>query len=254
MYEERELDFSSYVPDDEDDDNYGFSRKDSVDEGVDKLNEKKRKDMRLLGRQGQKYRFVITVLDAFDISPEFVDVFCQFRFMKSSETAFSTESLQNTSGKLQYYHAQQICVDVTDRFIEYLENEVVIFELFGHYESHPMHGNVEPSPQEAKLKNQIKSLVGDEEEKPVDEPTYPKHQLLIWYEICELGPSGEYMPVSVSRDRGSYFHLQQGVQRRVRITISHEAGQDLEWERVVDLSIGNIRTVYEDVDGLAVTS
>jgi hypothetical protein len=41
------------------------------------------------------------------------------------------------------------------------------------------------------------------------------------------------------------FQLQQGVQRKVRVTISHESGDDIEWTRVMEMSIGNVRTTYE---------
>lgn len=48
--------------------------------------------------------------------------------------------------------------------------------------------------------------------------TVAKHDLLMWTEICELAPSGEYLPVTV--DTGKHnnyqgeFLLRQGIQRR----------------------------------------
>jgi kinesin family protein 1 len=38
------------------------------------------------------------------------------------------------------------------------------------------------------------------------------------------------------------------VQRRVKVTISHESGSDLEWDRVIDLTIGNVRTPGASAD------
>ncbi len=73
---------------------------------------------------------------------------------------------------------------------------------------------------------------------------------MCWYEVCELAPSGEYLPVSVEHapvpegfPRGaqpmeSVFLLQQGVQRRVVMTIVHESGADLAWGKVSELSMG----------------
>ncbi len=34
------------------------------------------------------------------------------------------------------------------------------------------------------------------------------------------------------------FFLTQGVQRRIDVTLSHESGDELRWERVVDMQIG----------------
>ena len=48
--------------------------------------------------------------------------------------------------------------------------------------------------------------------------TIAKHDLLVWSEICELAPNGEYVPVAV--DIGKHnnyqgeFLLRQGIQRR----------------------------------------
>ena len=57
--------------------------------------------------------------------------------------------------------------------------------------------------------------------------------------MCELAPSGEYAPVDVADEKGTrVFLLQQGVQRKVRVTIAHESGDDLEWTRVMEMSIG----------------
>lgn len=58
----------------------------------------KRTSERLVDRCGQEYKFVVTVLNATGVSTDFVDVFCQYRFLNNAEVAFSTESLQNTDG------------------------------------------------------------------------------------------------------------------------------------------------------------
>lgn len=274
MYEERDVDFAGYEPDEDlsgwlDDgvvNDMGGGNDSGVEGGEAELDGGGSADSAVVdltgldngrpesplksplgARHGQRYRFVVTVLDASEVPVEFADVFCQFRFLNNSSSAFSTESLQNTEGKLPFYHAQQVCVDVTDRFLEYLDKEVLVFELFGHFESHPLHGSVEgnaavgaTSGAPALLQRQVGSPA------PAPSPAetgYPKHNLLVWFEFCELVPSGKYSPVEVGREKGnSFFQLQQGVQRRVRVTISHESGADLEWERVLDLTIGNVRT------------
>ena len=46
-----------------------------------------------------------------------------------------------------------------------------------------------------------------------------KHDLLVWTEICELAPTGDYVPVTVDIGRhNNYegeFMLRQGIQRRL---------------------------------------
>jgi hypothetical protein len=230
MFEEREVDFSEYTPeetlsqDDEEVDegvvgSEGGSDADTdtdadaeVDAPVAKTKAVTKSAFSptttaLEARHGQKYRFVITVLDASDINVEFVDVFCQFRFLNKStvsdaakpeSSSFSTESIQNADGNLAFYHPQQVCVDITDRFLEYLEKEVLAFELFGHYESHPLHTSLEGSgAASSPLKGQLLAAMGDKA--PPQGPTLPAHTLLVWYELCELNSSGLYSPVDVGK-------------------------------------------------------
>jgi kinesin family protein 1 len=200
---------------------------------------------RLRDRLGQQYTFVVNVINATGVSPEFVDVFCQFRFQHHNEAAFSTESLQNTSGDLAFQHAQEVSVDVTGDFLDYAERGSIVFELFGHYEESDGDGNgggpsVMGSPS-AGLTSPPKTPV-----KAGKAQFEAQHDVLVWFEVCELVPSGEYAPVEVQMDKGvRYFTLQQGVQRRVRVIISHESGADLEWERVLDLAIGNVRPTFQ---------
>jgi kinesin family protein 1 len=172
----------------------------------------------------------------------------QFKFVHQGDIAFSTESLQNTTGDLPFYHAQQFQVTVTGNFLEYCRNEPITFELFGHFDSHPLHDQLEadsrPSSPTSSLSNR-RSSEGPSRSLSVsgDEPT---HDVLAWYELCELAPSGLYAPVDVVDDKSvRVFQLQQGVQRKVRVTISHESGDDIEWTRVMEMSIGNVRTTYE---------
>ena len=52
----------------------------------------------------------------------------------------------------------------------------------------------------------------------------------------------QYVPVRAetinSPGANSVFYLTQGVQRRIDVTLSHESGDELRWERVVDMEIG----------------
>eukprot|EP00040_Diaphanoeca_grandis_P005617 m.33711 g.33711 ORF g.33711 m.33711 type:complete len:1456 (-) comp16859_c1_seq1:91-4458(-) len=191
---------------------------------------------RLRDRHGQKYHFVVNVISASNIPTEYVDVFCQFRFQMHGDAAFSTESLQNTTGELPFHHAQQMSVDVGNDFFEYADRGHLVFEMFGHYDN-SVHDALEPAPTIAPTIAKAPTINNDFE---------AQHDLLVWFEVCELVPSGEYAPVEVQQEKGvRYYQMQQGVQRRVRVIVSHESGADLEWERVLDLAIGNVRPTFQ---------
>ncbi|MDN8766344.1 hypothetical protein Q0N03_14320, partial [Staphylococcus aureus] len=81
----------------------------------------------------------VTVLQASSISAEYADIFCQFNFIHRHDEAFSTEPLKNTGRgpPLGFYHVQNIAVEVTKSFIEYIRSQPIVFEVFGHYQQHP---------------------------------------------------------------------------------------------------------------------
>jgi len=90
-------------------------------------------------RLGSTFTFRVTVLQASSISAEYADIFCQFNFIHRHDEAFSTEPLKNTGRgpPLGFYHVQNIAVEVTKSFIEYIKSQPIVFEVFGHYQQHP---------------------------------------------------------------------------------------------------------------------
>ncbi|KIM22662.1 hypothetical protein M408DRAFT_28506 [Serendipita vermifera MAFF 305830] len=70
------------------------------------------------------------------------------------------------------------------------------------------------------------------------------HDVVPWLTICELGSDGKYNPVPVLSqsplDPGSFL-LRQGLQRRLRLTLSSNSGKQLPWVAVTKIRIGNIR-------------
>ncbi|XP_071516816.1 kinesin-like protein unc-104 isoform X8 [Panulirus ornatus] len=222
-------------------------------------------------RIGQEFTFRVTVLQAFDVSTEYADIFCQFNFLHRHDEAFSTEPIKNT-GKgppLGFYHVQNITVTVTRAFLEYIKTQPIVFEVFGHYQQHPLHrdarqdathfllpGMVLPGSSRAPPKRMqppaipisqpIRSPKFGVVQSPTTSHVHARHDLLVWFEICELAPSGEYVPAVVEHGddlpcRG-LFLLHQGIQRRIRITIVHEPSHDLIWRDVRELVVGRIRT------------
>jgi kinesin family protein 1 len=70
------------------------------------------------------------------------------------------------------------------------------------------------------------------------------HDVIAWFEICELAPDGEYTPVPViaqgDLDPGACM-LHQGLQRRVVLSLSSTSGRQLPWVEVAKIRLGNIR-------------
>ncbi|XP_037790609.1 kinesin-like protein unc-104 [Penaeus monodon] len=228
-------------------------------------------------RIGQEFTFRVTVLQAFDVSTEYADIFCQFNFLHRHDEAFSTEPIKNT-GKgppLGFYHVQNITVTVTRAFLEYIKTQPIVFEVFGHYQQHPLHrdarqdathflppGLVPPGssrgppkrmqPPAIPISQPVRSPKFGVVQSPSTSHVHARHDLLVWFEICELAPNGEYVPAVVEHGddlpcRG-LFLLHQGIQRRIRITIVHENSPDLIWRDVRELVVGRIRTTPESED------
>lgn len=81
---------------------------------------------------------------------------------------------------------------------------------------------------------------------------HARYDILVWFEICELASSGEYVPAMVEISdnlpcRG-IFLLHQGIQRRIRVTIIHENSFKIKWLDVRELVIGRIRNSLEQLD------
>ncbi|XP_006145417.1 kinesin-like protein KIF1B isoform X7 [Tupaia chinensis] len=217
---------------------------------------------------GSAFTFRVTVLQASGILPEYADIFCQFNFLHRHDEAFSTEPLKNNGrgSPLGFYHVQNIAVEVTESFVEYIKTKPIVFEVFGHYQQHPLHLqgqelNSPPQPSRrffpppmplskpvpaTKLNTMSKTSLGQ---------SMSKYDLLVWFEISELEPTGEYIPAVVDHTAGlpcqGTFLLHQGIQRRITVTIIHEKGSELHWKDVRELVVGRIRSKPE-VDEAAV--
>ncbi|XP_074162417.1 kinesin-like protein KIF1B isoform X16 [Sminthopsis crassicaudata] len=217
---------------------------------------------------GSAFTFRVTVLQASGILPEYADIFCQFNFLHRHDEAFSTEPLKNNGrgSPLGFYHVQNIAVEVTESFVDYIKTKPIVFEVFGHYQQHPLHvqgQDLHSPPQPSrrffpppmplskpvpatKLNTMSKTSLGQ---------SMSKYDLLVWFEISELEPTGEYIPAVVDHTAGlpcqGTFMLHQGIQRRITVTIIHEKGSELHWKDVRELVVGRIRSKAE-VDEAAV--
>ncbi|XP_028817180.1 kinesin-like protein KIF1A isoform X11 [Denticeps clupeoides] len=210
---------------------------------------------------GSVFTFRVTVLQASSISAEYADIFCQFNFIHRHDEAFSTEPLKNTGRgpPLGFYHVQNIAVEVTKSFVEYIKTQPIVFEVFGHYQKQPfpplckdLISPLRPCrrqfPRVMPLSKPVPATKLTALTRPTAGPCHCKYDLMVFFEICELEANGDYIPAGVDHRGGMPCHgtfmLHQGLQRRVTVTIVHEAG-DIEWKEVRELVVGRIRNTPE---------
>ncbi|KAM9791886.1 kinesin-like protein KIF1A isoform 6-T6 [Syngnathus typhle] len=211
---------------------------------------------------GSTFTFRVTVLQASSISAEYADIFCQFNFIHRHDEAFSTEPLKNTGRgpPLGFYHVQNISVEVTKSFVEYIKTQPIVFEVFGHYQKQPfpplckdLISPLRPSrrhfPRVMPLSKPVPATKLSTLTRSAAGPCHSKHDLMVFFEICELEASGDYIPAVVDHRGGMPCHgtylLHQGIQRRITVTIAHENENDIEWKEVKELVIGRIRNTPE---------
>ncbi|KAL1440719.1 hypothetical protein MTO96_009266 [Rhipicephalus appendiculatus] len=214
---------------------------------------------------GKEFTFRVTVLQAIGISKEYADIFSQFNFLHRHDEAFSTEPLKNTvkGPPPGFFHVQNITVTVTQSFVNYLRSRPIVFEVFGHYQQHPLHRDSRDAcqqhsvrqpprrmfPRTLPISQPVRSPKFDILQCPSTTHIYAKHDVLVWFEICELTPNGEYTPAVVDHSddapcRGT-FSLHQGIQRRIRLTLVHEQTPNVCWKDVREVVVGRVRSTPE---------
>ncbi|KAK2831775.1 hypothetical protein Q7C36_016861 [Tachysurus vachellii] len=236
----------------------GSPQKEGVEVGGDAIQEQTLSHLKI----GSSFTFRVTVLQASSISAEYADIFCQFNFIHRHDEAFSTEPLKNTGRgpPLGFYHVQNITVDVTKSFVEYIKTQPIVFEVFGHYQKQPfpplckdLISPLRPSrrqfPRVMPLSKPVPATKLSAMARSSAGPCHCKYDLMVFFEICELEANGDYIPAVVDHRVGMPCHgtflLHQGIQRRIRVTIAYETGNDIEWKEVKELVIGRIRNTPE---------
>ncbi|XP_032382881.1 kinesin-like protein KIF1A isoform X21 [Etheostoma spectabile] len=211
---------------------------------------------------GNVFTFRVTVLQASSISAEYADIFCQFNFIHRHDEAFSTEPLKNTGHgpPLGFYHVQNIAVEVTKSFVDYIKTQPIVFEVFGHYQKQPflplckdVISPLRPCrrqfPRVMPLSKPVPATKLTAMTRPQAGPCHCKYDLMVFFEICELEATGDYIPAVVDHRGGMPCHgtflLHQGLQRRITVTIVHESGGDMEWKDIRELVVGRLRNTPE---------
>ena len=245
-----------------------LSEVDQVNNNYHSSEDEEHEDTSLL-RVDEDFTFRIIVLQVIGVAKEYRDLFCQFNFLHLPQETFSTEPIKNTgSGPPPgFFRIQNVTVKVTKAFKKYLKTQPLLFEVFGHYQQHPLDkeskdtssSNVNHTTRQVPRRLIPKQL-------PISTPVksqryhcptvtsnaaqvHGKYDIMVWLEICELAPTGEYIPVSVEVDEESAcpgtFCLQQGIQRRIRMTLIHEYDVDVQWREIRELVVGRVRSEAE---------
>lgn len=210
---------------------------------------------------GSEFKFRVIVLQALDISCDYTDIFCQFNFQHCEEETFATEPIKNKDKPIGFYHIQNLTVKVTKKFIEYIKTQPISFKIYGHHHGKSAKLEAQKQAQRAPPKRlQLPTIPMSQpirstkftQLSSVTTPASPttvfaKHDILVWFEICELAPTGEYLPVLVDQASNS-FMLHQGIQRRIRITVVHEPTAELKWNSIREIIVGRIRNTPESFD------
>ena len=164
------------------------------------------------------------------------------------------------SVSLSLFVCAQFSVTVTRSFIDYTTTQPLLFEVLGHYHHHPLHGQATPIDgvlTRSQPPTPPRYLPSPHMSKPIPSKTLQswksaatshvraQHDLLVWFEICELEASGEYIAVAVDHSDdvacAGKFLLHQGVQRRIAVTICHEDSSEVAWKEVKEIVIGRVR-------------
>lgn len=87
-----------------------------------------------------------------------------------------------------------------------------MFKVFGHYQTHPLHKDAKQEfvsrppprrmlPPSIPISQPVRSPKFGPLPCPPSSTVLAKHDVLVWFEICELAPNGEYVPAVSSIDR-----------------------------------------------------
>ncbi|CAJ0610426.1 unnamed protein product [Cylicocyclus nassatus] len=168
-------------------------------------------------------------------------VFCQYSFFNLTEMLVvapvfdpsQTSESQTQASTFVFDHEKDFKVVVTEEFLEYVQDDALSIEVWGHRNG-GLADTAEPI-LDAEEKN--KSLQARWSE--------VSRRLELWTEFRELNETGQWIPVEVRQQEdvatGGVHQLKQGQQRRLVVGLSlpqHGAGLPLGIDTITSVSIG----------------
>ncbi|XP_065191038.1 kinesin-like protein unc-104 isoform X1 [Sycon ciliatum] len=199
-----------------------------------------------LGADGQSVRFRVRVNRLVGVSKTETELFIQLGFVQRGDkfnTTFITNDAEETSDNFQF--SQVVEISLTPENLSKLHRVPMLFELYGRSRDHPL------SPSASRRQSRTVSRSASQapmSSNPADSHLYSRSDVLMWVEVCELAPTGEYMPATVDHHIDSQcngvFCLQQGIQRRLRFTLVSESSAEVSWRRAKQVIIGRVRSDF----------
>ncbi|VDM97845.1 unnamed protein product [Thelazia callipaeda] len=181
-------------------------------------------------------------------------VFCQYSFFNINEIlvvapTFDPNSVPSNhvhipySSNFQFDHEKDFCVIVTDEFLEYVQEDALSIEVWGHRSS----GFDNDSAQSA---GKSSTIDVEQSYKTLQERwAEVTRRIELHVDIKEINDSGQYVSVEVhpSRDifTGGIYQLKQGQQRRIVVKVSPVAEHGnlpVAFAQITSVSIGSICT------------
>ena len=123
---------------------------------------------------------------------------------------------------------------VTLPFLEYVKTRGFMIEVFGHYEQHPLHFESDTVPP-VKSPTPFRPGLTVPYQKVSSAQPVAKYDVIMNLQICEQNPQGDYIPVPVTHVRktnGSFFLLQQALQKRLVLSFVYDSTIELKMKKV----------------------
>ncbi|WKY14498.1 hypothetical protein Q1695_000214 [Nippostrongylus brasiliensis] len=168
-------------------------------------------------------------------------VFCQYSFFNLSEMLVvapvfdptQASETQTQATTFVFDHEKDFKVVVTEEFLEYVQDDALSIEVWGHRNG----GIMEDGQPKLDAEEKSKSLQARWSE--------VSRRLELWTEFRELNETGHWIPVEVRQQddvaTGGVHQLKQGQQRRLVVGLSlpqHGAGLPLGIDTITSVSIG----------------
>ncbi|KAI8069487.1 hypothetical protein BC940DRAFT_297840 [Gongronella butleri] len=116
-------------------------------------------------------------------------------------------------------------------------------EDVGHFHVFPPATPKLPRSKRIKLKAPIRTYTDD------GLVVKERHHAVAFVQVCEPDAQGDYVPTSVVANNmadAGCFHLRQGLQRRIKLTMMHDSGLQLPWKHVKNVHIHGIKLMPDD--------
>ncbi|KAI6210619.1 Kinesin-73 [Aphelenchoides besseyi] len=202
---------------------------------------------------GRTIRCRVRIKRATNLPPQLSNfVFCQYAFFGESDMLVVAPSFNETkkrpnviANSFNFDHQQDFEITVTDEFCEYVQEDALSIEIWGHRSSGFGSDEDENVDEGLSLSASVdeQAAVTAQKHKSLQERwAEVTRRLELWIEIRELNENGEYTSVEVTNvtdiPTGGVYQLKQGLQRRlfVRLRQSTEKGG-------LPLSFADIQTV-----------